>query len=172
MSGYDWTKGKSRGAVEAEENGLMTATAFAALARKNGFPGCTAADVKTALEPREWHHSSKFFNKVNYFARQDLGDRLDCDEDSCRAMTTAECVGCPTAKTYRQTLLAEIASRKRWTSLLRQADRLGLAWFLMDEPSRIGERWHSINRKYPGRGDILIDRLEKSIEIFRGQPNE
>jgi len=67
--GYDWSKGKSERAVEAESGGLMVATKLAARIRRIGgrYRKCTAADISIVLAASEWHHSSKFFNKVNYY---------------------------------------------------------------------------------------------------------
>jgi hypothetical protein len=71
MSGYDWSKGKSNNAISAENDGKLPATQFAKWARK-WFPGVVAQDVRIALVATEWHHSSKFFNRVDYYDKRDL----------------------------------------------------------------------------------------------------
>lgn len=72
---YDWLAGKSVRAVEAENGGLLVASKLAARIRKIGgrYRKCTAADVAAGLAAHEWHHTSKFFNKVNYYDFRDLG---------------------------------------------------------------------------------------------------
>lgn len=73
MAGYSWLHGKSNNAVRAEDDGKMVASKFAAWARQwKRFRGCTASDVAAALIPSEWHHTSKFFNRVNYYDPADL----------------------------------------------------------------------------------------------------
>lgn len=73
MAGYDWSEGKSNNAVIAEESGLMTASRLAKWAsRWKRFRGCTASDIKEILSPSEWHHTSKFFNRTNYYNPLDL----------------------------------------------------------------------------------------------------
>jgi hypothetical protein len=74
--GYDWSQGKSEGAVSAEAAGLAVAFKVAARIRKIGgrFRKCVAADVAAALAAHEWHHTSKFFREVNYYDFRDLGE--------------------------------------------------------------------------------------------------
>jgi hypothetical protein len=75
MSGYDWQNGKSNNAVDAEENGIMPASKIAAAVKRfRRFRGCTAADVKTALRRSEWHHTSKAFNRTDFFDFRDLAE--------------------------------------------------------------------------------------------------
>lgn len=77
MAGYSWLHGKSNNAVRAEDDGKMVASKFAAWARRwKRFSGCSANDVATALIASEWHHTSKYFNKVNYY---DPADMLQAD---------------------------------------------------------------------------------------------
>lgn len=73
MAGYSWLNGKSNNAVAAENDGKMVATKFAKWVRRwKRFQGCNASDVAAALDPSEWHHTSKYFNKVNYYDPVDL----------------------------------------------------------------------------------------------------
>jgi len=60
MAGYSGYS-KSNNAIDAEERGLMTASA---LAKKLGV---TAALIEEHCEPEEWHHSSSWYNRVNYY---------------------------------------------------------------------------------------------------------
>ena len=60
MAGYDGYS-KSNNAVNAEMNGYMTLTAFAKLLKVK------TAQIKGIIEPDEWHHTSKMYNKTNYY---------------------------------------------------------------------------------------------------------
>jgi len=62
MAGYNGYS-KSNNAIEAEERGLMTASAIANIVGH----GATAAGVKTVLTPVEWHHTSCHYNCTDYF---------------------------------------------------------------------------------------------------------
>jgi len=59
--GYDWAAGKSRRAVEAESRGLVTAST---LARRHKV---SASAVAAVMEPVEWHHTSKLFNRTWFY---------------------------------------------------------------------------------------------------------
>jgi hypothetical protein len=61
MSGYNWSEGKSSRAVNAEEDGKMTATQLAKALK------CNSRAVAALLSPCEWHHTSKAFNCTNYY---------------------------------------------------------------------------------------------------------
>lgn len=67
MAGWNHEHGKSNNAVKAEKDGRLPATKFAKLARKEGYKGCTAWDVKNAIAPSEWHHTSKYYNVTEYY---------------------------------------------------------------------------------------------------------
>lgn len=67
MAGYNWAEGKSNNAVDAEERGLATATATAKACRAAGHKGATSAFIKECALADEWHHTSKMFNKTNYY---------------------------------------------------------------------------------------------------------
>lgn len=62
MSGYNGFS-KSNNAIDAENQGLLTASQVA----KRISHGATAAGVKAILKSTEWHHSSKFYNQVDYY---------------------------------------------------------------------------------------------------------
>jgi len=68
--GYDWDAGKSQRAVFAEYRGLMTATQ---LGKKLGV---SAKSVRAVLCAEEWHHTSKMYNKTDYYNPESV-----CDED-------------------------------------------------------------------------------------------
>lgn len=72
MSGYAGYS-KSNNAVAAESEGKLVLTNFVKYLRKF-FPGVTSADVRIAVSPSEWHHSSKFYNEVNYYDPMSLAD--------------------------------------------------------------------------------------------------
>jgi hypothetical protein len=59
----------------AMAEGKMTATDFAKWVRRFArYRGCTAVDVAAALESTEWHHTSKRFNRTNYYDPRDMLD--------------------------------------------------------------------------------------------------
>ncbi|MFA5387838.1 MAG: hypothetical protein WC322_05670 [Candidatus Paceibacterota bacterium] len=68
MSGYAGFS-KSNNAVDAEEAGLLTLTATAKQLK------VSTEAVRSILSPSEWHHSSKYYNKVDYY---DL-DEIDAE---------------------------------------------------------------------------------------------
>jgi hypothetical protein len=67
MAGYCGFS-KSNNAVRAENDGLVVASKLAKLLGG----GVTAAIVKAAVHANEWHHTSKFFNCVNYYQTEPL----------------------------------------------------------------------------------------------------
>lgn len=58
MAGYNWAAGMSNNAVEAYENGLVPASKI------RGVPASLVDDF---CRPREWHHSSSFYNKTKFY---------------------------------------------------------------------------------------------------------
>lgn len=70
MAGY-LGYSKSMNAVSAEAGGLMTATEFAKWLRTY-IKGVSSKDVAYILNPVEWHHTSKFYNRTNYYDCRDL----------------------------------------------------------------------------------------------------
>lgn len=67
MAGYAHDYSKSNNAVDAEARGLMTATQTAQHLRAQGYKGTTAKAVSELVPAEEWHHSSKMYNRVNYY---------------------------------------------------------------------------------------------------------
>ena len=121
MAGYSWLNGKSNNAVAAENDGKMVATKFAAWARQwRRFKGCAAADVAAALDASEWHHSSKYYNRVNYY---DPVDMMLADN--------------------REKLARTIRARKLFDSLLQQHGQDGVFAVMMAD----GQVWHHITRR-------------------------
>lgn len=68
MAGYDWIRGKSNNAVWAEERGLLKKGELKAWQKRAVEAG--------AVSPREWHHTSSFFNETNYYDPEDF-EELD-----------------------------------------------------------------------------------------------
>ena len=60
MAGYSGFS-KSNNAIDAEENDERNATQLAKLLH------CSSHAVKNLLTPSSWHHTSKQFNKTNYY---------------------------------------------------------------------------------------------------------
>ncbi len=61
MAGYDWNKGKSNNAVNAEVEGLVLAGAISKKLK------CKAAFIEKNAPSQEWHHVSGWFNHKKYF---------------------------------------------------------------------------------------------------------
>ena len=102
MAGYSWDDGKSWNAVAAEADGRFPASFWVKwLRRWPRYRGLTAADIRDIVPSSEWHHSSKYFNRVDYF---EAGDIFDA----------------------RKELRARIALRKEWKAVVREAKKAGL----------------------------------------------
>ena len=70
MAGYCGYS-KSNNAIEAEENGRFPASI---LAKKIGVK---SGAIKEILSPSEWHHTSKMYNKTNYYDMEEALERID-----------------------------------------------------------------------------------------------
>lgn len=70
MAGY-FEFSKSNNAVSAEEDGRFPASQ---LAKRLGV---TTQAIKAVLEPCEWHHTSKLYNKTDYYDSEEAIERLD-----------------------------------------------------------------------------------------------
>lgn len=80
MSGYvDYSK--SVNAVEAEAGGRFPKSV---LAKKYGIKTSAIDDL---LEPTEWHHTSKFYNRTNYYSEEEVVRYLDCLKRYSKAKT-------------------------------------------------------------------------------------
>lgn len=72
MKGYIGFSRSVRSQI-ARENGLMTATDLAKWVKQwKQYAGCTAKHISLNLIASEWHHTSKYFNKTNYYDPRDL----------------------------------------------------------------------------------------------------
>ena len=137
MAGYNWTAGKSNNAVSAEADGLMVASKIASWLRQwNQFAGCTAGDVARVLTACEWHHSSKFYNKVNYYDQMELM----CDD-------------------VRRDLAQTIKQRKRFIEIIKKHGVDGR--FMVFTPD--GQPWHGVYKEDCYREDYL-ERMESTLD--------
>jgi len=139
MAGYSWPDGKSNNAVAAEADGKMVASKFAAWVRRwRRFRGCTAKDVAAALNPCEWHHSSKFYNAVNYYDPRSLLYQESRDD-----------------------LARVIAERKEFERLLRQYGEDSAAGRRFAVLTEGGKLWHHV---YIDDGPRYLARMKQTVE--------
>lgn len=78
MSGYNWPSGMSNNAVAAYNNGLCPASKI------SGIP---ASLVEKFCAPEEWHHASKFFNKVNFYNPDAVREVFATEPEAIAALT-------------------------------------------------------------------------------------
>ena len=69
MAGYDGFS-MSNNARRAYEGGELPASKAAQEFRRQGFKGCTSADVRAGLIRSSWHHTSKQFNSTDFYSTQ------------------------------------------------------------------------------------------------------
>tara|TARA_Y100001968_G_scaffold15117_1_gene12194 strand:+ start:484 stop:933 length:450 start_codon:yes stop_codon:yes gene_type:complete len=123
MAGYNWRSGKSNNAVKAESDGRMVATKFAQYVKRwPSLKGCTAADIKEACEASEWHHSSKFFNVVDYYDPVEILSRSES----------------------RQELRDVVANRKLFQELLRKHGTNGYMQLQFRKDGALHD-WHTVH---------------------------
>lgn len=77
MAGYDWFNGMSNNAVQAYDNGLKPLSKFTKQDLIDaGYKGTLKKAKQLAKDekwlPSEWHHSSKYFNRVYFYDLHDL----------------------------------------------------------------------------------------------------
>lgn len=82
MAGYNWMHGKSNNAVAAEEKGMRVASKITRAWLDDAGITESAAFIKWLIRvdyiaADEWHHSSKYFNRVNYYAAESIAEQLD-----------------------------------------------------------------------------------------------
>ncbi len=82
MAGYNWAAGKSNNAVRAEEAGLRVKSKITNDWLKAGGIDEKAAFIKwligyNFIDASEWHHTSKFFNRVDYYSIEDIIEGLE-----------------------------------------------------------------------------------------------
>jgi hypothetical protein len=70
MAGYSGFS-KSNNAVYAEENDRFPATKLGKIL------GISPAAIKAVLTPCEWHHTSKHYNKTNYYDLEEANEKID-----------------------------------------------------------------------------------------------
>lgn len=80
MAGY-YGYSKSNNALYAEAAGMRVASKITADWLQQEGIDESAAFVKWLIrveyiDPTEWHHSSKYYNRVNYYDAEDIRDRL------------------------------------------------------------------------------------------------
>ena len=141
MAGYNWRKGKSNNAVQAESDGKLVATSFARYVRRwKSLKGCVAADIKEACEASEWHHSSKYYNSVAYY-------------DPVEVLSRSE---------SRQELRDVVANRKLFQKLLRKHGTNGYVQLQFRRDGALHD-WHHVNDgdKYNAR---YLDRMIRQVE--------
>lgn len=84
MAGYDYAAGMSNNAVDAYAAGRVPAS-------KTGVP---AAMVEKWCSPREWHHSSSWYNEVNFYDRHEVrvtfGLEKPCEGENIDHMCEAD----------------------------------------------------------------------------------
>ena len=81
MAGYDWSAGKSNNAVTAEAEGLRVRSKITRDWLQSAGITESVRFVKwliaAGLIPAdEWHHSSKTFNRVNYYSAEGISEQL------------------------------------------------------------------------------------------------
>ena len=87
MAGYNWRAGKSNNAVAAEAEGLVVKSKLTAawlqahgIEEKVGFIKFLIQAGKIC--PTEWHHTSKFFNRTDYYSAEESIETLELMEKS------------------------------------------------------------------------------------------
>lgn len=72
MAGYNWKEGKSNNYVTAENNGLLKASEATKYLKKHYGIVISVKQLQSACRYDEWHHASKFFNKVYFYSESTL----------------------------------------------------------------------------------------------------
>lgn len=86
MAGYNWRAGKSNNAVAAEAEGLVVKSKLtAAWLQTHGIEE-TVGFIKFLIQagkicPTEWHHTSKFFNRTDYYSAEEIIETLELMEE-------------------------------------------------------------------------------------------
>lgn len=89
MAGYDYNAWKSNNAIAAEDEGLVTASKISrAWLKENGIDeqvGFIKWMIRHAfIQPTEWHHTSKMYNRTYYYDAEDIAERLRIDANNGR----------------------------------------------------------------------------------------
>ena len=85
MAGYNWHAGKSNNAVAAEAEGLVVKSKLTAACLKAHGIAETVGFIKFLIQagkicPTEWHHTSKFFNRTDYYSAEEIIETLELME--------------------------------------------------------------------------------------------
>lgn len=87
MAGYNWFAGKSNNAVAAEAEGLVVKSKLtAAWLQAHGIDE-KVSFIKFLIRggivvAAEWHHTSKFFNRTDYYSAEEIIETLELMETS------------------------------------------------------------------------------------------
>lgn len=86
MSGYNWRAGKSNNAVAAEAEGLVVKSKLTAAWLKAHGIAEGVGFIKFLIQagkicPTEWHHTSKFFNRTDYYSAEEIIETLEMMEE-------------------------------------------------------------------------------------------
>ncbi|QOR47567.1 hypothetical protein INS90_10030 [Trueperella pecoris] len=81
MAGYNWDAGKSNNTVFAETNGLLpkskiTTAWLAEAGVKESATFIKWLIAKHCIAHDEWHHTSKRFNRTNFYSRESIAAKL------------------------------------------------------------------------------------------------
>lgn len=92
MAGYNWHAGKSNNAVAAEAEGLVVKSKLTAAWLKAHGIAETVGFIKFLIQagkicPTEWHHTSKFFNRTDYYSAEEIIETLELMETSGHLQT-------------------------------------------------------------------------------------
>jgi hypothetical protein len=92
MAGYNWHAGKSNNAVAAEAEGLVVKSKLTASWLKAHGIEETVGFIKFLIQagkicPTEWHHTSKFFNRTDYYSAEEIIETLELMETSGHLQT-------------------------------------------------------------------------------------
>lgn len=87
MAGYNWRAGKSNNAVAAEAEGLVVKSKLTAAWLKAHGITETVGFIKFLIQagkicPAEWHHTSKFFNRTDYYSAEEIIETLELMEET------------------------------------------------------------------------------------------
>ena len=89
MAGYNWFAGKSNNAVAAEAEGLVVKSKLTAAWLKAHGIDEKVSFIKFLIRggivvAAEWHHTSKFFNRTDYYSAEEIIETLAMLEEEGR----------------------------------------------------------------------------------------
>lgn len=147
MAGYAGYS-MSNNAIAAEYRGLFVASKVAQkLRRFKSFKGITASDVAEVLQAEEWHHTSKFYNRTNYY---NYAEELSY-------------------QSIREELRETVQLRKEFRSLKKKlADKKGNIEIILKHPDEL-KVWYTITK---GRRPVDADITRMKLQAERGYAYE